>query len=1156
MEKHIKSKFALLRQKAEDLLSSTTSLSVSSGKSLPNTESEILKLINELAFENEEKAKRADELVIANKELAFQNEEKAKRANELVIANKELAFQNEEKAKRTGELVIAYKELAYQNEEKEKRADELSVAVAYSLKLTHELQVHQIELEMQNEELSLSKAALLEAAKTYTELYDFAPMGYFTLTREGEIVELNFSAANMLGKETFLLKNSLFRFFVSEDTKPIFQKFIDKAFSGNTIVNCNVTLATKGKSQVYVHLSGIVKKNPERCLVTMVDITGIKLAEAAVQQSDARHSSMIANISDVIGIIGVDGFMKYKSPNIEKWFGWKPEDLEGTDGWLTVHPDDLARIQKEFYTLLQKDNSVTKVEYKYKCKDGSYKPIELTATNLVKDPVIGGVLLNYHDISERKKNEEELKIIASRLSMATEAGGVGAWDYDLVNNILVWDDQMFALYGIDKKDFEGNYKVWQNSVHPDDRERGDAEFQQAIRGEKEFDTEFRVIWADGSVHDIKAIAVVYRDDSGKPSRMIGTNWDITALRKVEKDNLDASENRYRSVFQGSSEGIMITDAETKNILFANTAQCKMLGYTELELQSMNIEAIHPKGTFQDTLAGFDRIAREEQTFFENIQCLNKDGEIFYADIASSLMTINGRKCVVGFFRNITSRKQAEDTLRKSEELFRSVVSNSSDLTTLTDTNGFILFVSAQCESVLGYPQVKFIGIQMPDIIHPDDLGMVRSAWSTVFHDCKELRELEYRIIGAMDEVRWLSHSAKPYYIDKKMIGVVSTIRNITDRKMAEQTIKVGEEKYKSMLNASPDCMVLTDMDGVIIEISEIGQHLLGADDREELLGKSIFQFVTPDEIEMFKELLVNTKSEGLKQNIGITIKKQNQTVFTGEISITLMQGTDGEPLSFMIIIRDVSQRKKTEAKQIHADRMATLGEMAAGIAHEINQPLNIISMAMDNILFQTTKPEIIDVEYLKKKSDRIFENITRMRDIIDHVRAFSRSDDKTVHTVFNVNSSIVNASSMIVEQFKHHGIKLNLQLDQQIAPVTGNTYKFEQVVINLLTNAKDAVLEKERQPGEDNEMIVDITSFQLDQFIVVEVVDNGIGISKDNIQNIMLPFFTTKEEGKGTGLGLSISHQIMKEIGGTIEFTSDDSGGTKVKLVLPVRKQD
>jgi PAS domain S-box-containing protein len=100
--------------------------------------------------------------------------------------------------------------------------------------------------------------------------------------------------------------------------------------------------------------------------------------------------------------------MIYKSPNIEQYFGWKPEDLIGTDGWLTVHPDDVERIQTEFYHLLQKDNSFKTVEYKYLCKDGSYKPIELTATNLVNNKVINGVLLNYHDITERKKGEAEI----------------------------------------------------------------------------------------------------------------------------------------------------------------------------------------------------------------------------------------------------------------------------------------------------------------------------------------------------------------------------------------------------------------------------------------------------------------------------------------------------------------------------------------------------------------------------------------------------------------------------------------------------------------------------------------------------------------------------------------------------------------------------
>jgi C4-dicarboxylate-specific signal transduction histidine kinase len=256
----------------------------------------------------------------------------------------------------------------------------------------------------------------------------------------------------------------------------------------------------------------------------------------------------------------------------------------------------------------------------------------------------------------------------------------------------------------------------------------------------------------------------------------------------------------------------------------------------------------------------------------------------------------------------------------------------------------------------------------------------------------------------------------------------------------------------------------------------------------------------------------------------------------------------------MIIIRDISHRKKMEAKQIHTDRMSTLGEMAAGIAHEISQPLNIISMVQDRILFEIAKPEMVDAEFIKVKSDKIFENITRIRDIIDHLKAFSSSRDDYMLAAFNVNSSIVNATSMIVEQFKHHGINLNLQLEQQIPPIIGNTYKFEQVILNLLTNAKDAVTEKKSKLIEDFEMLVGIRSWQENQSIFTEISDNGIGINKEDIPNIMLPFYTTKEEGKGTGLGLSICQQIMKEMGGTIEITSDSLSGTKFRLVLPLQK--
>ena len=1189
------------------------------------------------------------------------------------------------KKKSEAKILELIEELAFQNEENAKRADELGNANANALKLTHELEVHQIELETLNDELVQAKEQAEIASKKYSELYDLAPTGHLTLSKEGKIIELNLTGTTMLGKERLLLKNSMFGFFVSNDTKPTFNFFLEKTFYSKARESCDVTLLTSSSTPVYIHLTGIVTENREQCHVTIVDITDRKLAELALQQIEARHSSMISNISDVIGIIGLDGFMKYKSPNIEKWFGWKPQDLVGTNGWLTVHPDDLARIQKEFFALLKKDNSVTTVEYKYKCKDGSYKPIELTATNLTNDPTIGGVLLNYHDITGRKlaeevlkenekkfrtvadftydwelwtgpdgriiyispscerisgykpeeflsdksllkkilhpgdanlfedyfrninslehkheidsfnfrilkkdgsvahighlsrpvfdekgnyegqrisnrditqhwQMEEELKLAALRLELAVRAGGVGVWDYDIVNDVLIWDDQMFALYGITRKEFLGEYQAWQDGLHPDDKKRGDKEIQMAIRGEKEFDTEFIVTWPDGSVHNTRAVAVVQRDESGKALRMIGFNWDITELRKAEKEKLDDSESRYRAIFQGSPDGIIITEVQTKMIMFANPTQCEMLGYTEEELKTMTIAGIHPADTFPDTLADFESRALGNNINAIDIQCLRKNGEIFYADIASCLTTINGRKCIVAFFRDITERTQARQALQKSEELYKTVVSNTSDLLILSDEKGITTFCGPQCEKIIGYPGSKFIGQMMPDIIHPDDAEHCKQTWAEVFREGIEIRDFEYRIIDGNGGVRWVSHTVNFVTVNNKLIGIHNTIRNNTNRKVAEQAARLSEEKYKTMLNASPDAMVLINLKGIITEISEIGIPLFGENSRDDMIGKDVFQFVSADESDIFRELLEKTNNEGFTQNIGLTIKKKDQSIFTSEISATLMQDQHGAPISYMLIVRDVSHRKKMEAKQIHSDRMSTLGEMAAGIAHEINQPLNIISLVMDKILFETAKTEIVNLEFLQIKSDKIFENITRIRDIIDHVRAFSRSQEDFIPIAFDINSSIVNASSMIVEQFKHHGINLNLQLEPRIPQIVGNTYKFEQVILNLLANAKDAVTEKKIQQ-QDVEMQVGIRSWRENQCIFVDVTDNGIGISKDDIHKIMLPFYTTKEEGKGTGLGLSICYQIIKEMKGTIEITSDRKLGTKFQVVLPLQKK-
>jgi PAS domain S-box-containing protein len=130
-------------------------------------------------------------------------------------------------------------------------------------------------------------------------------------------------------------------------------------------------------------------------------------AEEMLRNNEAKHSAMIENIGDVIAIVGADGITKYQSPNVEKWFGWKPEDLIGKQGWDKMHQEDIERIQKEFAKMIENGNPLT-VKYRFKCKDGVYKWIELTAVNRLNNPAINGVLLNYHDITERKLAEEEL----------------------------------------------------------------------------------------------------------------------------------------------------------------------------------------------------------------------------------------------------------------------------------------------------------------------------------------------------------------------------------------------------------------------------------------------------------------------------------------------------------------------------------------------------------------------------------------------------------------------------------------------------------------------------------------------------------------------------------------------------------------------------
>ncbi len=247
-------------------------------------------------------------------------------------------------------------------------------------------------------------------------------------------------------------------------------------------------------------------------------------------------------------------------------------------------------------------------------------------------------------------------------------------------------------------------------------------------------------------------------------------------------------------------------------------------------------------------------------------------------------------------------------------------------------------------------------------------------------------------------------------------------------------------------------------------------------------------------------------------------------------------------------------QKQEEQQQIivHQASLSSLGELAAGIAHEINQPIQNISLSAEGIKFELQEKSP-NQEFVKESVDEIFEDIVRVRDIVDHIRVFSSGQKERVYEEFSVSDCVRSATSMITRQYQNHNILLKLKLSDKVPSILGNPHKVEQVIHNLLSNARDAVDEREQKGEEGFIKEIMIETGLGKEGVYIQVRDNGIGIPLEKQTDIFLPFVTSKQLGKGTGLGLSISYRLVKEMNGRIEVKSRVMDGTIMKVIFPVK---
>lgn len=380
------------------------------------------------------------------------------------------------------------------------------------------------------------------------------------------------------------------------------------------------------------------------------------------------------------------------------------------------------------------------------------------------------------------------------------------------------------------------------------------------------------------------------------------------------------------------------------------------------------------------------------------------------------------------------------------------------------------------------------------------------------------------------------------------IGILaSSFDQMTQRLQgSEQELKASEEKYRSLFDNDPNPIFVFDRSTFQIIDANIRASEKYGYSKEELLQMSFRDLGDPEDAEKIRASVVEAciflpkvrhrKKDGSRMHVDI---HSCPRVHLGEDVI-------------IANIADISDSIQAEAQLIQASKMATLGEMSAGVAHELNQPLNAIRIGSDLLKKMVDRGERLEPDLAGKVSREISAQVERAANIINHLREFGRKSESDELEKVNINKPIRDVFTVLGQQLKLRQIKVNLDLDENLPPVYGVNNRLEQVFINLVMNARDAIEEMlEKSYEKEREGLLTIRTYQEKGRVVAVVRDNGIGMPERVKEKVFEPFFTTKDLGRGTGLGLSISYGIIKDYEGTIEVESMPGSGTIFKISLP-----
>lgn len=629
------------------------------------------------------------------------------------------------------------------------------------------------------------------------------------------------------------------------------------------------------------------------------------------------------------------------------------------------------------------------------------------------------------------------------------------------------------------------------------------------------------------------------------------NAELRAELKDERDGLEIrvrertmelaqQRNFALQVMNTMGQGLTVTNSDMC-FEYVNPAYAAMVGYTPDELIGKSPYDVTVENDHGHLSDAFVRRTLGSSGSYETM-LKHADGHVIPVMI-TAVPRKQGDEVIgaIAVITNLTERKRMEGALLQSEAKYRSIFENIQDVFYQTDGQGIITEISPSVKEYIGLPRIELIGRNVGEFYSdPGDY----TALVSEMEKYGRVEDYEIRMRGSDGAILYASVTAQLIFgEDGSLIHTEGVLRDITDRKHIEFSIRESEARYRELFEALADGIAVTDDEAIVQYANQAFYTITGCED-DEIGGNSIAMLL-PFENGEITPLLSHLKEAFNEEKIWrgeVTVRRSSGELFDADLTITTFQYSQGTPTGYVVSVRDITAMKELE-------RMKS--RFVSTVSHELRTPLSIINLYTENLIEFYND---LDDEQRQDLLTNVQEEASSLQGLIEDVLLLSRFDsgrDLLNRTQFDLSGLLHDAISRTQPLTDEKGIRLINTFADSPIPIWGDKDQLRQVFRNLLNNAV-----KFTSDGGD----IEIFSKQHEQSVIVSISDTGIGIPQDEIPHVFERFYrrnhSSQHEIPGTGLGLSIVKELVDRHGGSIELDSEVGKGSTFRIILPTNTED